>query len=135
MIGLLAPASALAQQMEPRAYSNVPIGINFALAGYAYSTGDILTDPALPAEGVNATVHTLIAGYSRSLAIGGQSAQLTAIVPYVWLSVDGLVDGEPASVSRSGVGDPLMRFALNLCGAPGPVASGFPATGRRRLSA
>jgi hypothetical protein len=114
----LAPAPVLAQQMEPRAYSNVPIGINFALTGYAYSSGDVLTDPSLPAEGVNAKVHTLVAGYSRSLAIAGKSAQLTAIVPYARLSVDGLVDGQPASVSRSGIGDPLLRFALNLYGAP-----------------
>ena len=31
--------TAHAQDLEPRAYSNSPIGLNFAIAGYAYATG------------------------------------------------------------------------------------------------
>ena len=28
-----------AQDLEPRAYSNSPIGLNFVIAGYGYATG------------------------------------------------------------------------------------------------
>ena len=30
-------SSAAAQDLEPRAYSNTPIGLNFLIAGYAYN--------------------------------------------------------------------------------------------------
>jgi len=36
---------AIAQQLEPRAYSNLPVGLNFLLGGYAHSRGDVLLDP------------------------------------------------------------------------------------------
>jgi hypothetical protein len=39
-----------AQDLEPRAYSNSPTGLNFLIAGYSYATGSVLTDPALPLE-------------------------------------------------------------------------------------
>lgn len=39
---------AIAQQLEPRAYSNLPVGLNFLIAGYAHSQGDVLLDPSLP---------------------------------------------------------------------------------------
>ena len=36
LVALLAAAPPLhSQELEPRSYSNVPIGMNFALAGYA----------------------------------------------------------------------------------------------------
>jgi hypothetical protein len=33
----LAAVDARAQDLEPRAYVNTPVGINFLIAGYAYS--------------------------------------------------------------------------------------------------
>ena len=35
------------QDIEPRRWSHLPIGGNFAGAGYAYTTGEIYFDPAL----------------------------------------------------------------------------------------
>jgi hypothetical protein len=52
LIGWALAASAPpahAQDIEPRAYSNVPIGVNFVIAGYAYTRGGVAFDPALPA--------------------------------------------------------------------------------------
>ena len=34
-------SSAAAQDLEPRAYSNAPIGLNFLIAGYAYTSGGV----------------------------------------------------------------------------------------------
>jgi hypothetical protein len=42
------PAVAYGQSLEPRAYSNVPVGLNFALAGYLYTQGSVGTDATLP---------------------------------------------------------------------------------------
>ena len=35
-----------AQGLQPRAYTNSPVGLHFVDAGYAYSTGKFLTDPS-----------------------------------------------------------------------------------------
>ena len=54
---LMAAASGhwlLAQDLEPRSYSNSPTGLNFVLLGYGYTTGSVLTDPALLAFHVEA---------------------------------------------------------------------------------
>ena len=48
----LLSAAAIAQELEPRAYSNAPIGTNFALAGYGHFSGQVLLDPSLPVENV-----------------------------------------------------------------------------------
>jgi hypothetical protein len=47
---VLIPAQAAAQELEPRALTNVPIGWNFAMVGYRYATGNVLLDPAVPIE-------------------------------------------------------------------------------------
>jgi hypothetical protein len=46
--GVRSASSASAQDLEPRACSNLPIGLNFLLGGYGYSTGGLATDSALP---------------------------------------------------------------------------------------
>ena len=47
---VLAAPGTRAQQLEPRAYANTPVGMNFLIAGYACSTGGLSTDPALPLD-------------------------------------------------------------------------------------
>ena len=61
-------ATLHAQDLEPRAYSNSPIGLNFAIAGYAYAKGDVLTDPSLPLENVSNESHVGVFGFARRSA-------------------------------------------------------------------
>jgi len=113
-----------AQQLEPRAYANLPIGLNFLLAGYAYSQGDVLADPSLPVSDAKSKVNTLILGYARSLDFWGKSGSVGLVLPYAELSASGQLStsGQAApqstSVTRSGFSDPLLRLAINLHGAP-----------------
>ena len=44
------PSRVLAQELAPRTYINSPVGINFLGAGYVFSSGNLLLDPALPIE-------------------------------------------------------------------------------------
>lgn len=37
LITAFSPVTTLGQDLEPRAYANVPVGINFLLGGYGYS--------------------------------------------------------------------------------------------------
>ena len=41
LILLLLPALAAAQELEPRAYSNAPVGTNFAIGGYTHLSGRV----------------------------------------------------------------------------------------------
>ena len=50
LFGLAAAVTAQAQELEPRTYSNTPVGMNFLLLGYAYSVGDVSFDTSAPIE-------------------------------------------------------------------------------------
>jgi hypothetical protein len=118
LLGLARQASA--QTLEPRAYANTPSGLNFVFAGYGYAEGDVLLDPTVPVKDVNARIHSVALAYIRSLAVGGKSAKIQLILPYAWLSGSGTVEGSGEERRRevSGLGDPLVRFSVNLHGAP-----------------
>jgi hypothetical protein len=110
--------SAGAQSMEPRIYSNAPVGMNFLIAGYAYQQGDVLLDPSLPLKDVEAKAHTAILAFSRSLDIWGKSGKIDLVFPYAWLSASGKLNEEGRSRNVSGLADPAVRFSVNLYGAP-----------------
>jgi hypothetical protein len=118
LLFVLGAGAAVAQELEPRAYSNLPVGLNFAAVVYAYSEGGLATDPSLPIDDAHLEIHTTAFAYVRSLAIGPMSGKVDMIVPYSSLEGTGLVAGEPASRDVDGFHDPRLRFALNFHGAP-----------------
>ena len=111
-------ASAQAQDLEPRAYVNTPVGLNFLVAGYAYSQGGLSTDPALPIQDAQLKIHGAVLAYARSLDIWGKAGKFDVIVPYAQLSGTASVAGEPRDRNDSGFGDPRFRFSVLLYGAP-----------------
>ena len=119
--------AARAQSIEPRLFSNAPVGMNFLLLGYAHSSGGVLLDPSIPLEDASMTIHAPFLGYARTLDVGGKSGQVQAIVPYAWLSGEA-VEGTTGLVRTrevNGFGDPGFRFMVNLHGAPALRASEF----------
>ena len=125
---LLATATAArAQSIEPRLFSNAPIGLNFVIGGYAHSSGGVVLDPSVPLEDSSVRVHSAFAGYSRSIAFFGKSAQAQALVGYARLSGEALFTptGEVRSREVDGLGDPSARFMVNLHGAPALSAADF----------
>jgi hypothetical protein len=111
-------ATLNAQEMQPRAYFPAPIGINFFGTSYSRNSGGLLFDPSLPVEDAHvvADVGTFFLG--QSLGVLGRSAQVLAIVPYVQADLTGLLAGSPQYRYRSGLGDTVFRFAMNISGAP-----------------
>ena len=109
------------QDIEPRRWSHLPIGGNFAGAGYAYTTGEVYFDPALRLEDVQFDLQTVAVKYIRSFELLGMSARVDFAQPYQSGNWTGLVNGVPASVDRTGLADTTLRFAVNLLGAP-PLA-------------
>src|SRR5215831_19820450 len=100
----LTPAAALrAQSLEPRAYANLPIGLNFLLAGYAYSRGDVLLDPSLPVSDASARINAFFLGYVRSINVAGRSGSIGVALPYAGVAASGQItvsgESEPQSAS------------------------------------
>ena len=116
-VSSIAPGTG-AQEMEPRTYSASPIGTNFLLTGYKYTTGNISTNPALPVTDVQASLHTGTLAYVRTFALAGHSASVAASLPYVLGDLSGQVGDQSRQISRSGLGDLGLRFAANLFGGP-----------------
>jgi Putative MetA-pathway of phenol degradation len=114
-----------AQELEPRAYSNVPVGLNFFIAGYNYSVGGVLFDPAVPLENASITTHSSLFAYARSIKVGKISGKIDAIVPYAWLSGSADFMGERNYREVSGLGDPRLRMSVIFIGGPALPLSGF----------
>jgi hypothetical protein len=119
VVGILAAAmTAEAQQLEPRTYTNTPVGMNFLLLGYAYTTGDVAFDTSAPIEDGHITVHSALLGYARSLDVWGRAGKIDVVLPYAWLSGTAKVAGQPQSREVSGLADPQVRGSVLLYGAP-----------------
>ena len=84
---LAALATARAQDIEPRAYSNAPVGVNFLINGYAYTRGGLAFDSALPVTNPDLETSSAVFAYARVLDLWGMSGKLDAIIPYTWLSL------------------------------------------------
>ena len=117
--------SVYAQDLEPRAYTNIPVGLNFIVAGYAYSAGGVLFDPAVPLDNANIKIHGSVFAYARSIKVGHMSGKVDMIMPYAWLSGTADFQGQPVSRDVSGLGDARVRMSVNFIGAPALHLSGF----------
>ena len=115
----------IAQELEPRALTNVPIGMNFALAGYGYAQGNTLLDPAIPIEDLSGKVHTIIGAYVRSVNIFGLSGKIDVVAPYAVGNWEGKLTGIDTATHRSGMGDLRFRISFNFLGAPALKKSEF----------
>lgn len=108
------------QAIEPRLYSNAPVGVNFFLGGYARSSGDVVLDPSIPLDDASIDIDLPFAAYVRSIGIAGRSGKVQVLVPYAWLSGEARFapTGQVLSRNVHGFGDPSVRLAVNLHGAP-----------------
>lgn len=107
-----------AQTLEPRAYSNAPVGMNFLLLGYQNASGALLFDPAIPVTDANANINMGLLGYVRTLNVAGNSAKAGVLLPYATLVADGYLAGNYRSRETKGVADPSFYFSYNFYGAP-----------------
>lgn len=114
-----------AQDIEPRAYSNAPVGVNFLIAGYAYTSGGVAFGPSLPITNPNLHTSNSVIAYAIVLDVWGKSAKFDATLPYTWLS--GSADFRGQSVQRTvdGFANSSFRLLINLYGAPALTPKAF----------
>lgn len=107
-----------AQDLEPRAYANTPVGLNFLIAGYAYSKGGVGTDPAVPIEDAQVRVNSAFLAYVRTLDFWGRSGKVDIVLPYSWESGSASLLGQEHTRKVSGLGNPKLRVSGLLYGGP-----------------
>ena len=133
---LVMPMCASAQELEPGAYWPIPAGLNIVTVVNSFNWGDLAFDPSAPIDEASATINTTAFAFTRAFSLAGRSANAGVVLPVVGGHLEGLYLGEPAEVGRFGLGDPRLRLAMNLYGAPAMTPKEFasypPADHRRR---
>lgn len=124
-LALVACDVATAQDLEPRAYSNSPVGMQFFITGFGQSRGEVNLDPALPIDNLGIESDFGLVAWARTLGIAGKSAKVDVVVPYFSLDAHGLVFGEPRFRHVTGFGDPAVRLSMNFIGAPALTMAEF----------
>lgn len=102
-----------AQEIEARAYSNAPIGMNFVTGGIAQ------------AKSGSYTLNTQALSVTHVIDVAGQSGRLTLALPYSELTGTGQVGGQAINASAEGLSDPMIKASVNLYGAPALTNSEF----------
>lgn len=126
-IGLyLLPVETMGQDLEPRRWTPLPPGLNVIGGGYVRSDGDVAFDPVLNIENASVEGDTLLVSYVRSFEVGGKRFRFDALLPWADRRWEGLLDGEPAKVTRTGLADPYLRLSIILAGAPAANAPPSP---------
>ena len=118
LLASLAAASTPAQDIEPRRWTPLPVGLNVVGVGVIYNQADIAFDPALKLEAVTAEIKSAVVSYLHAFDLLGTSARVDLRLPYSDARWEGLLDGQAASTERSGLGDPRVRLSVNFLGAP-----------------
>lgn len=122
-----------AQDLDPRAYARIPVNVTVVVAGFGYSHGGIVTDATVPLEDLQAKIGSPSLGVVHSFSLFGQTAQVSAALPYAWGEASALVAGEQQSTTRSGLGDMRFRFSWLLLGAPAATLGEFAKAPRKTI--
>jgi hypothetical protein len=117
--------SCEAQDLEPRAYSNTPVGMNFLLLGYSYTRGDVAFDASTPIENAELTAHGAYLAYAHAFGVWGRSAKLDLVLPYAWVSGTADFAGQRRDRYTDGFGDARVRFSALLYGGPALTLAEF----------
>jgi len=120
-------STVLAQNLEPRAYSNVPVGTHFLIASYSETRGGVSFDTALPVSGPELSVRSSILGFATVMDLWGKTAKFDIVVPYASLSGSARYQGSLVEREINGFGDPVLRLSWNFHGSPALTAREFSA--------
>jgi hypothetical protein len=114
LVAIGSPVSA--QDLEPRAYTAAPIGLNFVVAGLGRSSGGVVVDPSLPIEDVNARVGTAVIGAATTFSLFGRTALALGVLPIAHAEATGRIGEDSRTATRNGLADPRFKLSVNLLG-------------------
>ncbi|QIR14709.1 transporter [Shewanella aestuarii] len=122
--GLIAFASN-AQDLEPRSYTNIPIGMHFLVAGYVHSEGDLSPAPSVPLQDAKLAIDSAVLAYATTFDFLGSSAKVDLSAAYACADGSATFQGDYVSGTVCGYGDPVAKFTWNFYGAPALTLSEF----------
>jgi hypothetical protein len=118
-LATLGIADALrAQDLEPRSYTNVPVGETFLLVAAARSDGDLTPVPGSILDQAELTIDTGIVGIAHTFALAGNSAKAGAAAGRGCYEGSAVFLGEFVEGRRCEYLDPQLSFSWNFYGAP-----------------
>ena len=126
---MLTPAFACAQELEPGAYWPIPRGMNIVTVIDSFNFGDVAFEPSAPIDEATATINATAFAYTRFFGLAGRTASAERGAPVVVGHLKGRYLGEHAEVHRFGLGDPRVKLAMNLYGAPSMAPKALPRIG------
>jgi hypothetical protein len=109
--------TAKAQDLDPRAYARLPVNMSFIVVGFGYTYGNVIIDPSLPLQDLDAKMESPMVGVGHTFNFLGFTSQAFAALPYAWAQASGNVLGTEESQHRSGLGDMRLRLSVLLLGA------------------
>jgi len=129
----LLPLTVIAQDLEPRTYTNLPTGQNFLGLGYGYSDGEINPSPSVPLRDIEITMKVGVAAYVRSLNLWGKAGKFDALWGRACQEGSGYVNEVLVKGDRCGTLDPSMRLSYLFYGAPAMDLKTFRSTAQSRV--
>lgn len=110
--------NCFSQDLEPRAYANMPKGLHVVVGSYGFMKGDVVSEPNLPIEDFIIESHNFGAAYMHTFGLADKLARVQVVLPYVLMDGKATVNNEPITGNRSGFGDMRIRLGVNLLGSP-----------------
>ena len=115
----------IAQELDPRAYTNIPKNANALGISYSFSTGAISTNATSPLKDFEVTIHTVAPGFVRTFGFFGRLARVQVVAPYSYMAGNLKFMGRDTSGTRNGLLDPRLRFGVNILGSPALTVQEF----------
>ncbi|MCZ6696341.1 MAG: transporter, partial [Acidobacteria bacterium] len=109
-----------------------PTGLDFLVFFYSFSTGNVVVDPSVPIEDLQADIHSIGFSYLRTFGFAGRSASVSIMAPYIHMSASALLNGQFVEGSRTDWADARVRLTVNLVGGPAMPLSEFARFKQRR---
>jgi hypothetical protein len=109
---------SFAQDLEPRAYANMPKGGNVLVGSYGFLKGNVVTEPNLPVEDFVISSNNFGVGYMHTFGLADKLARIQVSIPYVIMDGKVIVSGDKITGNRTGFGDMRIRLGVNLFGSP-----------------
>lgn len=116
---------ALAQELEPRRWTHLPVGTNIAGAGALFTEGDLHFDPVIQIDDAQVELSSALGSFHHYFNLADLTARVDVLVPFQTGRWEGLVSGVPTTVRRDGFADPRVRLSVSIAGAPALEAAEF----------
>jgi len=115
---LLMSFSCVAQDLEPRAYINLPINQNILGVSYLYTDAEVPGTPSISLSNGKIRTDGAVVGYARTFALNGNAAKFDIGMPYFCTHGSAELDDTRVFREVCGVGDTRLRLTYNFYGAP-----------------